>query len=140
MCQATKFRECISCAVSVSGQQSASLSGIIDSIRGSYPLATLRTPCTYVLSSGGNEENEKRGRRRKTQFLIPRLSISPLQICRLELLLAGGLGGGALIPAAAAAALGPVGLAAVDADEDQEEEGEDGPDRHGDHGLLRNVI
>ena len=101
-----------------------------------------------VLFFGGNEENdEKKERSREegkdkeeTQFLNPRLSISPLQICGLELLLADGLGSGGALVAAAVAALGPVGLAAVDADEDQEEEREDGPDRHGDHRLLRDVI
>ena len=83
-------------------------------------------------------EKKKKKHNFSTQVILP------LQICGLELLFADcGLGGGALIPSATAAAatLGSaVGLAAVDADEDEEEEGEDGPDRHGDHGLLRNVI
>ena len=63
-------------------------------------------------------EARKMGREGGRHFLI--FVCSPLQICRLELLL-GGLGGGALPAAAAgaaAAAAGPVGLAAVDADED----------------------
>ena len=88
--------------------------------------------------------NEKRERREEEKHNFSSQIISlPLQICRFEPLLAvgSGLGMGCALILSAGAALGSaVSLAAVDADEDEEEEGEDGPDRHGDHGLLRNVI
>ena len=67
------------------------------------------------------------------------LSLSPFQVCGLEVLLSLGSSSGRTSLTSAAAS-SPLGLAAVDADEDEEEKCQDGPHDHGDKGLLGHVV